>query len=583
MKTWCVVLAMIALTSTARATNCNASIPDSAGYRILRVVSDNRWGASLGAGSTVKPGDPYTQANVDRARAYVKAELDRQNDASLIYFSRVAVVYITPCTIVEPAALCQQELNAEKCVTLEVKTLALRLPAADTSALLVNRPRSPTGTDLNGVPPPIVATAPSFGLDNDAGLGTTVNFRSSTDLAILGRLFRGAPISTQPGDLKYKAVLNTEGFRSLNAPYYGAVALFSGAHVFNTTLKQISADASYSAVNRPMGEGDLRSNTLLAGAFATFNFGVPLFRSVIVGGGYNHAADSLMAAPENGGFSEDGFLARLSVDGVVQSLPVRVSAWYQHNSVTSMGTYSKVLLRSGFQKSIALRPQQTLDIELLAGYGRATGSLPAQDQFVGGNAGARFLDDSFASSSEPVTPSGPIFRSFGVGKLDWSKNSPSVNSQSFYHFNLTVAVPIGLSRPLFPEFEVIPGVTAAHMLKAQVDNNQLLKQVLMRQGLSERAAAAEQERVMKSIRPAVHFLADQANLWSVKPVVFFDYAHTYSQPQANPNGSWPAAGGGVQLTIVIAQLQAGYIHSIMDGSGPSPGNFIFRLTFQNLF
>lgn len=470
-----------------------------------------------------------------------------------------------------------------KCVSLRVKTLALRLPAADTSTLLVNRPRSPTATDLNGVPPPIVATAPSFGLDNDAGLGTTVKFRSSTDLAILGRLFRGAPFTAQPGDSEYKAVLSTEGMRSLNAPYYGAVALLSVARVFNTTLKQISADTSYSAVSRPMGEGDLRSNTLLAGVSATFNFGFPLFRSVIVGGGYNHAADGLMAPSENCGFSEDGFLARLSVEGLLRSSPVRVSAWYQHNSVSSMGTYSKVLLRSGFQKSFALRPHQTVDTELLAGYGRATGSLPVQDQFVGGNAGASFLEDSLASSSQAVTPSGPILRSFGVGKLDWSQNSPSVDSQSFYHFNLTVAVPIGISRPLLPEFEVIPGVTAAHVLKAQVDNNQLLKQALMRQGFSESAAAAEQERVMKTIRPAVHFIADQANLWSVKPVVFFDYAHTYSQPQAKPNGSWPAAGGGVQLTIVTAQLQAGYVHSIRDGSDPNSGNFIFRLSFQNLF
>ena len=105
MKVWFAAFAFIAFSSTAKAaTQCNASITDAAGYRILQVVSDGRWAAGLAAGSPVKRGDPYTQANVDLARDYVKQQLDKQNDASLNYYARVSVTYTTPCTIVEPAA-----------------------------------------------------------------------------------------------------------------------------------------------------------------------------------------------------------------------------------------------------------------------------------------------------------------------------------------------------------------------------------------------------------------------------------------------------------------------------------------------
>ncbi len=584
MRIWFAAFALIALSSTARAaTECNASIQDAAGYRILQVISDGRWAAGLGVGSPVKRGDPYTQANVELAKAYVKQQLDKQNNASLNYFTRVSVVMTEPCTIVEPAASCQHELSVDKCVTIKVKTLALRLPAADTSSLLPNRPRSPNATDLDGVPRPIVATAPSFGIENDAGMGATVKFRSSTDLAMLGSMLKGDALSTQRGAQKYKAILTLDGSRALNAPYYSAYANFTGARLFHSTLKQVAADVSLTATRTPKGTEDLRSNNLLASTSATFGFDLPVFRSVLVGGGYTHASQAFVASTPSSSSLEDGFIARLSDDGMIHSSPLRLAAWYQHNWVDSNATYTKILLRSGFQQSLALRPHQTIDVELLAGYGRAYGKLPVQDQFVGGNAGAGFLQDPIASTTQAVVPAGPILRSFGAGKLDWSRNSTGVDSQTFDHFNLTLAFPIGLSRPLLPEIQLDPGVTVADMLKRQVDNNHLLEQTLILQGMSPSAAAAEQKRVMKAISPAVHFIADQANIWSIKPVALFDYAHTWSRPQLNSSEAWPAGGGGIQLTIVTAQFQAGYIHSFDNGQNPGSGNFILRLTFQNLF
>jgi len=44
-----------------------------------------------------------------------------------------------------------------------------------------------------------------------------------------------------------------------------------------------------------------------------------------------------------------------------------------------------------------------------------------------------------------------------------------------------------------------------------------------------------------------------------------------------------SAGGGLQLTIVIAKFQAGYMHAINRFPGEKRGNVIFRLVFTNLF
>jgi hypothetical protein len=39
----------------------------------------------------------------------------------------------------------------------------------------------------------------------------------------------------------------------------------------------------------------------------------------------------------------------------------------------------------------------------------------------------------------------------------------------------------------------------------------------------------------------------------------------------------------LELTIVIAKFQAGYMHAVNRFEGEKRGNFVFRLVFTNLF
>jgi hypothetical protein len=49
------------------------------------------------------------------------------------------------------------------------------------------------------------------------------------------------------------------------------------------------------------------------------------------------------------------------------------------------------------------------------------------------------------------------------------------------------------------------------------------------------------------------------------------------------DSTWLAAGGGVQLTIVTARLELGYMHTLRGPVDDDRGNFFARLIFQNLF
>jgi hypothetical protein len=62
----------------------------------------------------------------------------------------------------------------------------------------------------------------------------------------------------------------------------------------------------------------------------------------------------------------------------------------------------------------------------------------------------------------------------------------------------------------------------------------------------------------------------------------FDAARL-SAPESSRSQTKFAVGGGIQFTIVIAKLEAGYMRSLRRLPGDDKGNFVMRLYFQNLF
>jgi hypothetical protein len=101
-------------------------------------------------------------------------------------------------------------------------------------------------------------------------------------------------------------------------------------------------------------------------------------------------------------------------------------------------------------------------------------------------------------------------------------------------------------------------------------------------GFSEEKAEAEAERIIeKDIRPAINYLADRANVYSIKPALFFDIAQMHKRVIGDK--TWAAAGAGLQVNIVNARLDIGYIHTLFPKADASKGNLVLRFIVQDLF
>jgi len=189
-------------------------------------------------------------------------------------------------------------------------------------------------------------------------------------------------------------------------------------------------------------------------------------------------------------------------------------------------------------------------------------------------------------------PAGPLLRSFGEGAVGLPAPGGGVRgSSAFWHVNTNVAIPVRpWSLPLIPdEITDIPdsdgnGTPLKKVLRNQVDitGPSMLAATLKQEGASEEEAARKAGEVFSEIQPATHFFIDDANLYAVKPLLLFDAAGM-TVSDGSPAQTWVAAGGGLQVTVVTAKFEAGYIWTLSGPTFGSRGNAFARLVFQNLF
>jgi len=186
-------------------------------------------------------------------------------------------------------------------------------------------------------------------------------------------------------------------------------------------------------------------------------------------------------------------------------------------------------------------------------------------------------------------PTGPLLRSFGKGEGgERTVANRVLGGTSFWHFNLNVAIPIPgsrFSRPLIPA-EVVDedlNVTLKDVIKNQMNTAEVtLSSDLQDGGLREEDANKEAKRIVAEVRPAVNFIADQANILAIKPLLLFDGANL-RVPDTLNNRTRYGIGAGLQLTIVVAKFEAGYMRTVRSLPGDRKGNFLMRIVFQNLF
>lgn len=247
------------------------------------------------------------------------------------------------------------------------------------------------------------------------------------------------------------------------------------------------------------------------------------------------------------------------------------------------------VLRVGWEREFPVAPSQTVGVEFTAGAGHIWGSAAATERFFGGNPAQKFLYDAPAAKTLTDLPGGPILRSFGEGAAGIDTAGGLVGGTGYWHVNVDLTVPIaGLSRALIPNdsagIEDIDGndLTLKQLMARQVDvtGPSFMQSALEAQGLSSEAAQARTHEVMDEIRPAAHYIINDANLFAVKPLLLVDAAGL-SAPEGSRN--WLAVGLGVQVTVVTAKFEAGYARTVHGPVAGERGAPFARLVFQRLW
>ena len=449
-------------------------------------------------------------------------------------------------------------------------------------------PRSPWPTLYQNVPEPLLALNPTVGLSYDRVFGSAISASFGGDLV---PLFSGSKTS----EANHQLDLRAEGTKSLEESFYRADGGLSYTlHRNSSFMEELALSADFEGLKEPLGGSEHTRNA----GVATLGLKLKLAPNthLSIDAGYRRTSDSFLdgdtSLETNTTANEQ--TARLLLDTIPPSINgfLRAAFWEESGWQTGSGdSYQRFVGRLGYEKEIAVAPNQTIGIEIVAGGGRASDNIPNYSRFFGGNAPGQFLYDNPNSTTLRNMPSGPIIRSLGENEARLrGADGRTIGGDTFWHVNLNVTFPIrAWSMPLIPnELTDIPDangnpISIKQLLRRQIDvtGPSMLAAVLQQQGLSAAEAARQAKQILQEVTPATHFIIDDANLYSIKPLLMVDAAGLSGQ--GGSSETWLAVGGGVQLTVVTAKFEAGYMRTLSGPAFGQEGNAFVRLVFQNLF
>jgi len=344
-------------------------------------------------------------------------------------------------------------------------------------------------------------------------------------------------------------------------------------------LDRLSLQAAYHGTREPQGDSSFRRQLGEIGAGLRLRPGWGLVQTVSLDGSYRFSENRFTANGDSTSTDEQGTQLRVLIDGRAGDAFLRAGLWAEAGFPDRGSNYGRIAALAAVQKEFLLRKNQTIGVEMVIGGGSAW-SAPAYAEFYGGNSERNFLYESLGSPALAAFPKGPAIRSFGEGQTLAQGTNEDRGSSRYWHLNLNVSLPIpGLSFPLIPDEEVNPGVSLKQFLKNKArDPISYLAAELEDQGLSPDEAMAKAKATYGDVTSAVDFIADRANVYALKPLLLFDVAG--EDGSGDGHRVEAAFGGGLQLTIVTAKMEAGYMHTV---TGGDDGNFFARIVFQNIF
>jgi hypothetical protein len=575
----------------AAAGSCRDDIGAAEGYKVRSVTVAARWARVPPVDLPLKAGDNYSPATLTEAHRVTLAALKgAEQQIQFAQQGTIAGSYVDSCVTVAPPTECREHTGQAKCVDVTIRPIALRVDLANFSSNLLPIPRSAQPSFFRQIPLPLVLFNPKLVLNQDRAIGTSLGANISTNLLDLPSLLQKGTPKVRDTALRLEA----HGKKSAQESFYHVDSELSLTRRRpGKLLDLIGAEFGFDADNQPRSTSrDLR-NTMQTGGKIRLRPDGKVIRTITFDTSYRRANDRFQGATGLSSVAdvENAFAGRALLDGRVWQGFTRLAVWLDANFPERLpGSYRRMAGVFGYQKEFPVALNQTVGIEATVGAGGAWGQVPEYSRFYGGNSLGNFLYDSPDAAALETLPAGPLLRSMGVGQQALETLTGATRGgTSFWHANFTVSIPVpSWSRPLIPNEQVeleAGNETLKEVLKKAAINSaeSFISIDLENHGMPSPEADAKAERIVsREIRPAMEFIADEANLYAVKPIMMFDVARI-ATPGSTDDGLRLGAGAGIQLTVVIARFEVGYLRALRRAPGDEHGNFVARLVFQNLF
>jgi hypothetical protein len=440
------------------------------------------------------------------------------------------------------------------------------------------------------VPDLALTIAPlTIGVLNDRSYGTSLSIKTKTNL-LNSSPDRQADNNKKPDTLN----VDLDARRSISQPFYN---INTGIEYTRPDYTGSIPNASFRYSNQfiPLGEGsNWREQVQIEGGIQQ-KLDRSFIKNYVVGGSLKFSDNSYTSSNSNSvKNAETGFNLYAVSDSRIGEGFARFGAWLDGGFPNQSSSYQRLSVRGGYNTQLG-PGHDTVGLEVMAGSGYAWGNLPEYSQFFGGSTAANFLYESLNSARVKAAPSGPILRSYGEQQAGIRGVNGLVRGGNFYwnlNFNLTFPI-AGWSQPLIPnevvadpetDVPILLSVLVKQVAVAGMNTSiRAINKDLIGRGYpnNEETKAMAKQIFDREITPAINYLTDRANLYSIKPMLMLDLA----QIAGDGVGSkiWAGVGGGVQINIVNAKFETGYMQTIAPSTDSTIGNFFLRFVFQDFF
>ncbi|MGZ5134125.1 MAG: hypothetical protein ACXWCG_03200 [Flavitalea sp.] len=564
---------------------CN-EIPGDLGFTVQSVRVMGRWvpdALQSRVEQLVGLGQAFDPPRISPALELVRDELVKsENDFAIRLIGSTSVLYID-------SEVCDVSDSIHpKQVRVLIRAYYLRIDLYNTGKNTLPIPRSAKPTFFSEVPALLLAAAPVLSFTNDRQYGPALSLQTNNNIL----QFPGIKKETTSKPIRLN--FNVDLRKSLVHPFHSVgINLDFTRPVYHDSMIGWDLGIRYEDSHQPLGNGISRiellrifgaiQKNLKAGMLKKYAFGVG---ARFAENNYSLVDTSEFQVPETGyeffGLAEGRILhgtARLGVwfDAGVPKKNVALNAYQR---VSGRLAYATVL-GSG---------HKNLDVEAMIGGGYTWGLPPEYNQFFAGSTASNFLYAPFLNNQNRVQPEGAIVRS--IGEREGTLRGSGVvmtGGSTFWHLNLNFTIPVTRwARPLIPDVVISEEprrMTLRSALKGQVVSakNFILDDLISTNGLpdDENTEAIADRIVDRDIRPTLDYLANRANVYSVKPLLLFDIGRLGNRDTNNI--TWLSAGLGVQVKIVVARLDLAYMHTLSPSDYSGTGNLFVRFILENFY